>query len=76
MCACGRFGSACVVRPRVEDVVAFQSDPSPQAETGKFESCTATLVLDYDSLNCYMPAGHAGPHKGKGEQGPYYWQYA
>jgi hypothetical protein len=40
------------------------------------ETCTVTLVLDYDSLDCYLTAGHAGPHKGKGEHGSYWWEYA
>jgi hypothetical protein len=40
------------------------------------ETCTVTLVLDYDSLDCYLPHGHAGPHKGKGEHGSYWWEYA
>lgn len=35
-----------------------------------------TLVLDYDSLDCYLNHGHAGPHKGKGEHGAHWWQYA
>ncbi len=40
------------------------------------ETCTVTLVLDYDSLDCYLPHGHAGPHKGIGGQGKYWWEYA
>jgi hypothetical protein len=40
-----------------------------------FKPCTSTLVLDYDSLTCYLPDGHAGPHKDRGEQGVFYWQY-
>lgn len=39
-------------------------------------TCTATLVLDYDSLDCYLTEGHAGPHKGHGEHEDYWWQYA
>jgi hypothetical protein len=40
------------------------------------ETCTVTLVLDYDSLDCYLTAGHAGPHKGKGEHSDYWWDIA
>jgi hypothetical protein len=39
------------------------------------ETCTVTLVLDYDSLDCYLTAGHAGPHKGIGEGGKFFWAY-
>lgn len=39
------------------------------------DGCTATLVLDYDSLDCNLTAGHAGPHKGHGEHEDYWWQY-
>jgi hypothetical protein len=39
------------------------------------ETCTVTLVLDYDHLDCYLTAGHAGPHKGIGEGGRFFWAY-
>jgi hypothetical protein len=39
------------------------------------QPCTATLVLDYDSLTCYLSDGHAGPHKGRGEHEAFFWQY-
>jgi hypothetical protein len=40
------------------------------------DTCTMTLVLDYDSVDCYLPAGHAGPHKCIGEGGKLWWDYA
>lgn len=58
---------------RAEDLT--ESQASPQAETHAGLACTATLVLDYDSLDCYLPDGHAGPHKGHGEGGGFWWQY-
>jgi hypothetical protein len=58
---------------RIEDLVESQS--SPQAQEQRFKPCTSTLVLHYDSLTCYLPDGHAGPHKDRGEQGVFYWQY-
>lgn len=39
-------------------------------------TCTCTLVLEADSLTCYLEDGHAGPHKDTGEGGPVWWQYA
>ena len=58
---------------RAEDLT--ESQASPQAETRRVESCTATLVLDYDHLDCYLRHGHAGPHKGLGEGGKFWWAY-
>jgi hypothetical protein len=39
------------------------------------EHCTATLVIATDNLTCYLPAGHAGPHKCEGVGGRVFWQY-
>lgn len=37
--------------------------------------CPVTHTIDYDSLDCHLPAGHAGPHKDDGaEEGPVWWQ--
>jgi hypothetical protein len=58
---------------RAEDLTEAQA--SPQAETDAPLACTATLVLDYDSLTCYLSDGHAGPHKGRGEHEAFFWQY-
>lgn len=39
------------------------------------EKCTATHLLDYDSLYCHLEDGHAGPHRDTGnETGPVWWQ--
>jgi hypothetical protein len=35
-----------------------------------------TLVLDYDTVDCYLPAGHAGPHKCVGDGTRFFWDYA
>lgn len=58
---------------RAEDLT--ESQASPQAETVRVESCTATLVLDYDHLDCYLRHGHAGPHKSHGDVEAFFWQY-
>jgi hypothetical protein len=58
---------------RAEDLTEAQA--SPQAEVARVKPCTATLVLDYDSLTCYLSEGHAGPHKGRGEHHAFFWQY-
>lgn len=36
--------------------------------------CAAIHLLDYDSLDCHLNAGHAGPHKGSAVDGDYWWQ--
>jgi hypothetical protein len=39
------------------------------------DTCTMTLVLEYDSVDCYLPAGHAGPHKCVGDGVRFFWAY-
>ena len=53
----------------------MNAQSSPDAQPGTALTCNVTLVLDYDSLDCYLKQGHAGPHKGIGEGGKFYWQY-
>lgn len=36
--------------------------------------CTATYLLNNDSLDCHLTNGHAGPHKGHAVDGDYWWQ--
>lgn len=36
--------------------------------------CLVTHTIDYDSLDCHLPAGHAGPHKCLAEAGDVWWQ--
>lgn len=36
--------------------------------------CTVEHTIDYDSLNCHLIDGHAGPHKCVAEEGNVWWQ--
>ena len=37
--------------------------------------CPAKFTLDYDSLECELKDGHAGPHRDDGhEDGSVWWQ--
>ena len=37
-------------------------------------TCAIVHVIDYDSLDCVLEDGHAGPHKARCEAGDVWWQ--
>lgn len=59
---------------RAERLTEAQASPD-HAKVARVQSCTATLVIVTESLHCYLTDGHAGPHKGVGNGGVFWWQY-